>query len=103
MRTLLKVTMDVEAANEAIQSGELARIMGELAEMIQPEASYYFTEQGCRTGLYVFDLKDPSQIPQIAEPLFMVLKAEVQFTPVMNQEELGIGLKAWAESQHVAV
>ena len=34
MRTLLKVTMDVEAANEAIQSGELARIMGELAEMI---------------------------------------------------------------------
>ncbi len=103
MRTLLKVTMDVEAANKAIQSGELGRIMSDLAEMIQPEASYFLTEQGQRTGLYVFDLKDPSQIPQIAEPLFMVLKAEVQFTPVMNQEELVKGLEAWAESQHAAV
>ncbi len=103
MRTLLKVTMDVEAANKAIQSGELARIMGELAEMIQPEASYFFTDQGHRTGIYVFDLKDPSQIPQIAEPLFQILLAEVQFTPVMNQEELGKGLEALAEPQHAAV
>ncbi len=103
MRTLLKVTMDVEAANKAIQSGEFGRVMGELAEMIQPEASYFLTEQGCRTGLYVFDLKDPSQIPQIAEPLFQILLAEVQFTPVMNQEELGKGLEALAEPQPAAV
>ncbi len=41
--------------------------------------------------------------PKIAEKLFIVLKAEVQFTPVMNQEELGRGLEASAESQHVAV
>ncbi len=99
----MKVTPDVEAANKAIQSGEFGLIMGELAEMIQPEASYFLTEQGRRTALYVFDLKDPSQIPQIAENLFIVLKAEVQFTPVMNQEELGRGLEASAEAQHVAV
>ncbi len=99
----MKVTPDVEAANKAIQSGEFGWIMGELAEMIQPEASYFLTEQGRRTALYVFDLKDPSQIPQIAENLFIVLKAEVQFTPVMNQEELGRGLEASAEAQHVAV
>ncbi len=103
MRTLLKVTLDVEAGNKAIQSGELGRIMSDLAEMIQPEASYFLTEQGQRTGLYVFDLKDPSQIPQIAETLIQELKAKVEFTPVMNQEELGRGLEAWAESQHAAV
>lgn len=103
MRTLLKVTPDVEAANKAIQSGEFGRIMGELAEMIQPEASYFLTEQGRRTALYVFDMKDPSQMPQIAENLFIVLKAEVEFTPVMNQEELGRGMEASAESQHAAV
>jgi len=39
----------------------------------------------------------------LLEKLFIVLKAEVQFTPVMNQEELGRGLEASAESQHVAV
>ena len=103
MRTLLKVTLDVEAGNKAIQSGELGRIISELAEMIQPEASYFLTGEGRRTALFVFDMKDPSQIPQIAENLFQVLKAEVQFTPVMNQEELGRGLEAWAESQHAAV
>ena len=73
--------------------------MKELSEMIEPEASYFFTEQGRRTSLYVFDMKDSSQMPQIAENLFQVLKAEVKFSPVMNQEELGRGLQAWGESQ----
>ena len=103
MRTLLKVTPDVEAGSSAIQSGELDRILSELAEMIQPEASYFLTEEGHRTALYVFDMKDPSQIPQIAEDLFQVLKAEVQFSPVMNQEELERGLGAWAEAHHATV
>jgi hypothetical protein len=38
------------------------------------------------------DFKDVSDIPAIAEPLFMALDAAVEFIPVMNAEELKTGL-----------
>ena len=54
---------------------------------------------GRRTGLVFFDMQDPSQIPAIAEPLFMALNATIQFLPVMTPEDVqkGIGeaAKAW--------
>ena len=87
MRTLLKVSLDVEAGNKGAKDGTIARVIGSVSEMIKPEASYFLTEKGKRTAYFFFDLKDPSQIPQIAEPFFMALNAEVDFTPVMNQEE----------------
>lgn len=99
MRTLLKVTVEVQAGNRAIQDGTLAQLIGSLTQMLQPEATYFLTEKGRRTALVFFDLKDPSQIPQIAEPLFMGVNAEVEFVPVMNQEELQRGLQAWAAGQ----
>jgi hypothetical protein len=42
--------------------------------------------------LYVADLKDPSDIPVIAEPLFQLYNAAVEFIPVMNFDDLN---KAW--------
>ncbi len=41
-----------------------------------------------------FDMKDPAMIPQIAEPLFSGMNAEIDFIPVMNQAELQQGLAA---------
>ncbi len=38
--------------------------------------------------MIVFDMADPAQIPQIAEPLFMNVDAAVEFTPVMNGDDL---------------
>jgi hypothetical protein len=41
----------------------------------------------------VFDMKDASSIPVVAEPFFMGLNADVQFTPVMNADDLKAGLE----------
>jgi hypothetical protein len=41
----------------------------------------------------VFDLKDPSDIPSIAEPLFQSMNAKITLTPVMNAEDLMKGLE----------
>ncbi len=46
-----------------------------------------------RTAFIVFDLKDPSQLPAISEPLFSKLKATIEMFPVMNQEDLKKGLQ----------
>ena len=94
MRTLLKYQIPVEAGNEAIRNGKIAQINETLMGRIKPEAVYFFTENGLRSGFIVFDLDDPSQIPMIAEPLYQELNASVEFFPVMNADDLQKGLIA---------
>jgi hypothetical protein len=93
MRTFLKVQMDTEAASNAIASGELPVIMQGLAERIKPESAFFSAEDGQRTGYFLFDLADPSDIPSIAEPLFRTMKAKISFAPAMNVEDLQSGLQ----------
>ena len=99
MRTLLTATMEAAAGNKAITDGSLPKIMKSLMERLKPEAAYFFSSEGCRTCLMVFDLKDPSQIPVTVEPLFMGMNAKVNLTPVMNAEDLQKGLEAWHKTQ----
>ena len=88
MRMMLRWTVPVERGNEAIKDGSLARTLESLMEELKPEAAYFWPEAGERGGMMVFDMTDPSQIPQIAEPLFMNLDAAVEFLPVMNADDL---------------
>ncbi len=65
---------------------------------IKPEAAYFFSDNGRRGGFMVFDMTDASQIPMITEPLFQELEAEVEFYPIMNQEDLTKGLTELAQA-----
>lgn len=94
MRTLLSVTVDTNAGNRSVTDGSLPKIIQGTMEKIQPEASYFFTVEGQRSCFMVFDLKDASEIPSIAEPLFQHLNAKVQFLPVMSAEDLHKGLRS---------
>jgi hypothetical protein len=94
MRTLLKISIPVEQGNKTIIDGTLPQILQNVLGRIQPEAAYFMTMNGKRTGLIVFDLADPSQIPAIGEPLFQGLNAEIEFAPVMNQQDLMKGLSS---------
>lgn len=94
MRTLLRATLDVIASNKAILDGSLPKIIKSTMDRLKPEASYFLAVDGCRSCLFVFDLKDPSEIPSIAEPFFLNLNAKVEFSPVMNAEDLQKGLAA---------
>ena len=102
MRTLLQVSMDVNAANRAIRDGQMQKTVDSMMTLLKPEAAYFTTVRGKRTALIIFDLKDPSMIPQIAEPFFDTLAAEVDFQPVMNREELIKGLKSIQGGQKAA-
>jgi len=92
MRTLLKVTMDVVAANNGIKDGSLPKLMEATMEKLKPEAAYFTAMDGYRTALIIFDLKDPSEMPAISEPFFMHMNARVEMSPVMNAEDLKKGL-----------
>jgi hypothetical protein len=99
MHTLLKVTMkDMEAANSAIAEGRLQKIIEKVSKTIAPETTFFTAEHGYRTGIFIFDLKDASLIPSIAEPFFTELNAKVEFFPGMDVNELSRGLEAWSKN-----
>jgi len=93
MRTMMKIKMDTEAGSRAIEDGSLPQLMQETLGKLEPEAAYFGPENGVRTAFIVFDLKDPSQLPALSEPLFSTLKATVEMFPVMNREDLQKGLQ----------
>ncbi len=88
MRMMLRWTVPVEKGNETIRDGSLAQTIQSLLEELEPEAAYFWPENGERAGMIVFDMADTTQIPQIAEPLFMNVDAAVEFLPVMNADDL---------------
>jgi hypothetical protein len=86
MRFLWKISMPVEAGNEAAKNGFQA--IESILEQQKPEAAYFYAENGKRTAILIMDMQDVAQIPAIAEPWFLALNAEIDVTPVMLPADL---------------
>jgi hypothetical protein len=92
MRMMLKFTFPVEKGNQAFKDGSLGRTLESLMNNLKPEAAYFGPSEGKRSGMLFFDLAEPSQIIEIAEPLFANLNAAIELVPVMNAEDVRKGL-----------
>jgi hypothetical protein len=88
MRMMARWTVPPDTGNRAIKDGTIQKTIETILETLKPEAAYFLAEGGKRAGMVFFDMADPSQIPQIAEPLFQQLDASVEFVPVMNADDL---------------
>src|SRR5262245_17028931 len=99
MRMMLKVTIPVEAGNAAIKDGRLPKTLEETMDRLKPESAYFVASHGMRSAYFFFDMKDSSDIPTIAEPLFINLNAQIELQPAMNAADLQQGLhRAFAGS-----
>ena len=77
MRMLLRVSIPVEAGNAAAKAGTLGSTIEQILADLKPEAAYFFADDnGQRSGSIVFDMKDSSQIPAVAEPWFLAFNAK---------------------------
>ena len=88
MRCIVKVTFPVEKSNEAMKTGKLQNALKSIVDEIKPEAAYFTAERGQRGGIFVVNLKEPSQLPMVAEPFFLALNASVEVLPAMTLEDL---------------
>ena len=89
MRMLLRVSIPVEAGNAAAKAGTLGSTIERILADLKPEAAYFFADDnGNRSASIVFDMKDPSEIPGVAEPWFLAFNARVSLQPIMNPQDL---------------
>jgi hypothetical protein len=86
---LLRVSIPVEAGNAAAKAGTLGTTVERILGDLKPEAAYFFVDDaGQRSGSIVFEMKDTSQIPAIAEPWFLAFNAKISIRPIMNPQDL---------------
>jgi hypothetical protein len=89
VRMLLRVSIPVESGNAAAKSGTLGSTVERILADLKPEAAYFFVDDnGNRAGAMIFDMKDSSELPAVAEPWFLAFGAKVSFRPVMNPQDL---------------
>jgi hypothetical protein len=89
MRMLLRVSIPVESGNAAAKAGTLGSTIEKILADLKPEAAYFIADDdGNRSGSMVFDMRDQSQIPSVAEPWFLAFNAKVSIRPVMTPQDL---------------
>jgi hypothetical protein len=92
MRMLLRVSIPVEAGNAAAKDGTLGATIERILADLKPEAAYFYSDDsGQRSGSIVFDMKDASHIPSVAEPWFLAFNASISLRPVMTPQDLAKG------------
>ena len=88
MRILLHVKLPPEPFNTAVKDGTAGKKMRRILDELKPEAVYFGEFQGCRGGIMIINLDDPSKVPTFAEPWFLTFNADCEFHVVMTPEDL---------------
>jgi hypothetical protein len=97
MRMMLRFTLPVEKGNQAFKDGSLGKTLEAIMSKFKPEAAYFGPSDGKRGGIMFFDLAEPSQIVEVAEPLFSNLNAAIELVPVMTGDDLRKGIAKAAQ------
>jgi hypothetical protein len=85
---LMYVDFPVEPFNTLTRDGTVGSKIRQALEDIKPEAAYFSERDGLRGGILVVDVPEPSRIPALAEPFFLVFNASVKFRVAMTPEDL---------------
>jgi len=92
MRWMVKFSIPVNDGNELVKTGKIGQNLHSLMEDFKPEATYFFPENGQRSGFMIINVNDSSDLAKVAESFWFGLRADVTVTPVMNGEDLSKGL-----------
>jgi hypothetical protein len=88
MRFFIKFSIPVDAGNSTLRDPQFGSKLQQILSDMKAEAAYFTAINGQRGGYIVANFDDASMIPAITEPLFIWLKADIEFIPVMVAEDL---------------
>lgn len=88
MRMLIQVKIPHKEFNVYVKDGSVGRKMEQIFDEIKPEAVYFTEYSGHRGLIMIADVAEPSDVPKIAEPWFLIFCADVEFHIVMSPDEL---------------
>jgi hypothetical protein len=89
VRFIMKIRMPIEQGNRSLSDPEFGEKMQSYLKDVKAEAAYFTTVEGQRGGYIILNMDNPSQLPAIAEPLFLWLNADLEAWPAMTPEDLG--------------
>ena len=87
MRFLVRATLTNAAGNALCTDKEMGHKMEAILSEVRPESVYFGIEHGQRSLFCIVNVDGSHELPRIAEPFWLGLKADVEFIPVMNQDE----------------
>ena len=87
MRMLLRATIPTDAGNAGLKDGSLKENLDSILGDANPEAVYFFIENGRRTCMMIFEMNDAAELPSVVEAWFLTLGADITLVPVMNGED----------------
>jgi hypothetical protein len=90
MRFMVTFRIPMDEGNAAVRDGRIGPTLEAILDDLEPEAAYFADIEGARGGYLVVNMDDASQIPAIAEPLFLGLGATVQIHPVFTPDDMGM-------------
>ena len=88
MLMILQVKLSNAAFNAAVKDGSVGKKIESIMHEIKPEAAYFTEYDGCRGAILVVNVPEPSAVPRLAEPWFLLFSADVQFHIVMSPADL---------------
>ena len=89
MRMLVHVKLPHEPFNGLVRNGTAGKLIERILGETKPEAVYFTEYDGRRGAIMIVEIADPSRIPAVAEPWFLLFNADVSAHIVMSPEDLG--------------
>ncbi len=88
MRILIEAIIPSETGNAYAKDGSLGTRIEKVLAELKPEAAYFMEKEGKRCAVLVVHANDSSDLPRMAEPLFLQFNAEAHFHLAMAPEDL---------------
>lgn len=88
MRMLLNIRIPNEPFNAFVRDGTIGTMITRILEETRPEAAYFTEQDGARGAILVVNLDEPSQIPAVAEPWFLLFDADCELRVAMLPDDL---------------
>jgi len=88
MRMLIHVKIPHKEFNVYVKDGSAGHKMKRIFDEIKPEAVYFTEHSGHRGAIMIVDVAEPSDVPRISEPWFLIFNADVEFHIVMSPDDL---------------